>query len=155
VETGAPSRQILAEEDNSPPQEDSPMEKDDDPIQYPPAGEIMPVSKNETFTQALWNVIFVTQSTHWVRVGNHCPNTVAWNEWLKEAKEVAVKHHENVTEEMQRAAAAKNTTVKSIRGKTITRVYEIPFWDPQKRIGELVALHSDDGKEKGTTSESV
>ena len=42
---------------------------------------------NTTFTKALWKAIMVTQSTDWVRNGEHAaPNTAVWNEWLIEAK---------------------------------------------------------------------
>ncbi|KAH7113859.1 hypothetical protein B0J11DRAFT_141694 [Dendryphion nanum] len=46
-------------------------------------------SESQTFTQALWRAIVVTKKTEWVLKSNACPDTDAWQEWLRAAREVA------------------------------------------------------------------
>jgi hypothetical protein len=42
--------------------------------------------KNPTFTDALWNVIAVTKTSRWARVGSVAPNTPQWDVWLEQAE---------------------------------------------------------------------
>ena len=49
-------------------------------------------SKNENFTEALWQAIAITRSTDWVRIGNIAPQTKGWDNWLAEAKKEACKN---------------------------------------------------------------
>lgn len=42
-------------------------------------------SHSETFTQALWKAIVVSKSISWVARSDACPDTKAWQEWLRQA----------------------------------------------------------------------
>lgn len=77
-------------------------------------------SENSTFTQALWRAIVVAKSTDWVIRSNACPDTRAWRAWLNEARNAAVDVRE---------------TEEKIKG---VRTWEIPNWEAQKRLGELL-----------------
>lgn len=48
--------------------------------------------RNETFTEALWKSIAITQSISWVKVAQVAPETEAWDSWLREAEGVALQH---------------------------------------------------------------
>lgn len=45
--------------------------------------------KNETFTQALWKAIAITQSAQWVKNGSIAPHSQGWDAWVLEAEEMA------------------------------------------------------------------
>ena len=45
--------------------------------------------KMETFTDALWKAIAITQTAHWVSVGSIAPVSEGWENWIKEAERVA------------------------------------------------------------------
>ena len=53
---------------------------------------------NDTFTEALWKAIAITQSISWVKVAQIAPSTEAWASWLREAEEVALQHPCHVSE---------------------------------------------------------
>ncbi|CAG5181100.1 uncharacterized protein ALTATR162_LOCUS9593 [Alternaria atra] len=80
-------------------------------------------SENETFTQALWRAICVSKDVGWVRRSDACPETVAWHEWLREAKACS---------EDVRLVEDKGFS----RGK---RMWEVPDWDAQGSLGRLLA----------------
>ncbi|KAL8786882.1 MAG: hypothetical protein Q9213_002513 [Squamulea squamosa] len=40
----------------------------------------------ESFTEALWKAIAITQTAHWVNVGSIAPISKAWDNWIKEAE---------------------------------------------------------------------
>lgn len=74
-------------------------------------------SRNETFTQALWRAIVVARNTDWVLKTNACPDTQAWKDWLREAREKALEN--------------KQAGKDMIDG---VRTWEIPDWDPQAAL---------------------
>ncbi|KAL9040886.1 MAG: hypothetical protein Q9180_001633 [Flavoplaca navasiana] len=43
----------------------------------------------QTFTEALWKAIAITQTAHWVEVGSIAPVSKGWASWIKEAEERA------------------------------------------------------------------
>ena len=88
------------------------------------------VDHNETFTQALWKVIVATKDIDWVKRSAAAPQTEAWDMWLHEAK--------------AQAESAK-TRKQMIDGKPV-KVWNIPDWDPQKELGNAMALHADPNK---------
>ncbi|KAL8926352.1 MAG: hypothetical protein Q9172_001803 [Xanthocarpia lactea] len=45
--------------------------------------------KNETFTEALWKAIAITQTADWVRVGSVAPVSKGWENWIKDAEAMA------------------------------------------------------------------
>jgi hypothetical protein len=86
------------------------------------------VEYNRTFTLALWKVIVATKSVKWIKRSGAAPQTPAWDEWLREAKKWANK--EGFRDE-------------TIGGKAV-RVWEVPSWDPQATLGEMIKKHMDD-----------
>jgi hypothetical protein len=78
-------------------------------------------SENSTFTQALWKAIVVAKNTKWVTKSDACPDTVAWEEWL-------------------RAARACSGDVKLADEERLegVRTWEVPDWDPQTYLSELL-----------------
>lgn len=86
------------------------------------------VELNHTFTQALWKVIVATKNIKWIKRSKAAPRTRAWDEWLRLAKRVA-------------------TTTKfrdEIIGGKVVRVWEVPSWNPQEVLNELIKAHMDD-----------
>lgn len=77
-------------------------------------------SQSPTFTQALWKAIVVSKQTSWVRLSNACPDTPAWQEWLKQAEKQArtVQLVESSEEEL--------------------KTWEIPDWNPQQALVALL-----------------
>ncbi|KAL8995719.1 MAG: hypothetical protein Q9169_004613 [Polycauliona sp. 2 TL-2023] len=43
----------------------------------------------QTFTEALWKAIAITQTAHWVNVGSIAPVSKGWARWIEEAEERA------------------------------------------------------------------
>ncbi|KAL8648809.1 MAG: hypothetical protein Q9226_005837 [Calogaya cf. arnoldii] len=43
----------------------------------------------DTFTEALWKAIAITQTAHWVTVGAIAPVSKGWENWIKDAERVA------------------------------------------------------------------
>lgn len=43
----------------------------------------------DSFTEALWKAIAITQTAHWVPVGRIAPVSKGWDNWIKEAEYVA------------------------------------------------------------------
>lgn len=43
----------------------------------------------QTFTEALWKAIAITQTAHWVEVGSIAPVSKGWASWIKQAEERA------------------------------------------------------------------
>lgn len=91
-------------------------------------------SANKTFTQALWKAIVVAKKTDWVLRSNAAPDTRAWREWLREAREAASK--------------AKPATEQAKGG---IPTWEIPGWDPQ---AHLVSLLNEQAKEDEKKAEA-
>ncbi|CAI6340996.1 unnamed protein product [Periconia digitata] len=86
-------------------------------------------SVNDTFTQALWRAIVVTKNTDWVMRSNACPKTAAWKQWLEEAKEASL--------------SAREPSRERTPG---TKVWQVPKWDAQKRLGSLLASQAHNDK---------
>ena len=82
-------------------------------------------SENKTFTQALWKAIVVSKSIKWVRIGDACPQTEAWNEWLRQA--------EACSKDMGLAEKEMEPGVKTWNVPTLDE------WDPQKALGQLLS----------------
>jgi hypothetical protein len=93
-------------------------------------------SRNEakpTFTQALWKAIVLSKSIDWVRHSNACPDTEAWNEWLRQAL-VQAQSKDAAPKEL-RNKAPKHLQVD---GKESVVTWEVPDWNPQKVLGDLL-----------------
>lgn len=84
-------------------------------------------SENKTFTQALWRAIVVSKSINWVRRSDACPDTSAWKEWLL-------------------AAQACSRDVRLDKERKGVKTWEIPDWNAQKFLGEL--LHEQSERDK-------
>ncbi|KAF1815201.1 hypothetical protein P152DRAFT_471822 [Eremomyces bilateralis CBS 781.70] len=80
------------------------------------------VDHNETFTCALWKAIVATKSIDWVRLDNAAPQTTAWDDWLHEAQKKANDSRYHWDENK-------------------TKVWELPDWDPQAAIRDMMQLH--------------
>lgn len=65
---------------------------------------------SQTFTEALWKAIAITQSKEWVMIANISPVNDAWRRWLNEAGTVAKTSFWNGTEIV------------------------LPDWDPNERL---------------------
>ncbi|KAL6151595.1 hypothetical protein ACJBU6_09544 [Exserohilum turcicum] len=80
-------------------------------------------SRNETFTQALWRAICVSKETDWVKRSSACPDTVAWRDWLREAK-----------------ACSQDVRLIDQPGKfeKEIKIWEVPDWDPQASLIRLL-----------------
>jgi len=86
------------------------------------------VEYNQTFTQALWKVIVVTKNIKWIKRSKAAPRTRAWDEWLRQAK---------------RAARTKGYRKEKI-GNKMVKVWEVPSWNPQGALNELIKMHMGD-----------
>ncbi|KAF2086758.1 hypothetical protein K490DRAFT_43781 [Saccharata proteae CBS 121410] len=75
---------------------------------------------NDSFTQALWKVIVLTQAIQWVARGDAAPRTRVWSYWLEEAIEKAKGHARELEDE-----------------NGITR-WKVPDWDPQQALREAL-----------------
>lgn len=81
-------------------------------------------SLNETFTQALWKAIVVSKSVKWVRRADACPETEAWDEWLRQAEACS--------------RDVRTTDNKSKKGIVTWDVPPTSDWNPQKALGVLL-----------------
>ncbi|KAL2357209.1 hypothetical protein BJ546DRAFT_1058815 [Cryomyces antarcticus] len=72
-----------------------------------------------TFTEALWQAIVVTKSTEWCKTGKAAPTTEAWNQWLHDAEVQA-------------------RTVGQYVDRTPCTTYQLPDWNPQEALRELM-----------------
>jgi len=85
------------------------------------------VDYNETFTQALWKAIVATKDAEWVRRGEVAPQTPAWDEWLVNAQ------------------AKANTAKYYYDERSNTVVWNVPDWDPQQALADLIDKHKKPG----------
>ena len=81
-------------------------------------------------TSALWTAIALTGSARWARTSNIAPNTEAWDQWLKEAEEVALvrwsrRHKTYVPPCLKWKDAQNNTCI------------QLPRWEYGKRLGAI------------------
>jgi hypothetical protein len=81
-------------------------------------------SHSETFTQALWKTIVLAKGTDWVHKSNACPDTDAWKQWLRDAREQARK-----------VSLAENQEI--VNGERVV-TWQVPDWNPQKALGDLL-----------------
>jgi hypothetical protein len=91
-------------------------------------------STKETFTQALWRAIAVSQSAKWVRINEACPKTEAWDAWLVEANKQAKSVREAPKGKLD---PATNQPIKT---------WEIPKWNPQTYLKDLMAEKLEDAE---------
>lgn len=92
-------------------------------------------SVNKTFTQALWKVIVVTKSIDWVKRGEAAPDTTAWRRWLLDAK-----HKASTVNTLSRDKFPDVTT------------WEVPNWDPQQHLKELLAEQAFEDEKKASVN---
>jgi hypothetical protein len=78
-------------------------------------------SENTTFTQALWKAIVVAKNTSWVKKSDACPDTRAWQDWLNAAR-----------------ACSKDVKLADMEKLHGVRTWEVPDWDPQAYLAELL-----------------
>jgi hypothetical protein len=78
-------------------------------------------SENDTFTQALWKAIVVAKNTSWVKNSDACPDTQTWQDWLNAARACS--------------GDAKLADKEKLEG---VRTWEVPNWDPQSYLVELL-----------------
>lgn len=97
-------------------------------------------SENQTFTQALWRAIVVTKKTEWVLKSNACPDTEAWQEWLRAAREVA-----------------KDVGLSKEEAMPGVKTWDVPKeWDAQKYLGQVLREQAEkDSKRINETVEEV
>jgi hypothetical protein len=74
---------------------------------------------NQTFTWALWKAIIATKQIGWIRWSNATPHSRAWDQWLRIA--------------LEKAQTASFTCEDGVK------VWEVPEWDPQACLSELLA----------------
>ena len=74
------------------------------------------VDLNSDYTWAVWKAILVTKETNWVETSGAIPNTDAWKDWLREARDKAAE------------AKVRYETIGGVEVK----VFEHPKWDPKK-----------------------
>lgn len=74
------------------------------------------VDYNSDYTWAVWKAILVTKETSWAEISAAIPNTQAWKNWMREARDKA-------TEAKVRYEKIGGVEVK---------VFEHPKWDPKK-----------------------
>ncbi|KAH6641987.1 hypothetical protein C7974DRAFT_301350 [Boeremia exigua] len=86
-----------------------------------------PYSKSKSFTEALWKAIVASKDATWVRRGDHCPETKAWDDWLSEAKNCS-RDYSMLEEKEKKEHERKN-------GLTI---WEIPPWNPSVYFQSLM-----------------
>lgn len=99
---------------------------DIDPGSSQNLGDKRKTNISKTFTEALWKVIAVTRTTRWVRTNQAAPKTGAWDDWLREAKEVAQANPHPQDEEVHHVT--------------------IPDWDYHGRFKAIHALPEHDTK---------
>jgi hypothetical protein len=92
-----------------------------------------PYSKSKTFTEALWKAIVASKDTDWVRRKDHCPHTVAWDEWLQEAKDCTTDFWSPMEEEDKDA---------DHKGNGLT-TWAIPPWDPSANLQRILKKYKD------------
>ncbi|GME23953.1 hypothetical protein BKCO1_5800021 [Neofusicoccum parvum] len=46
-------------------------------------------TESDSFAQALWKTVVLTKGTDWIQLGDVAPRTASWDQWLREAKEMA------------------------------------------------------------------
>lgn len=74
---------------------------------------------NQTFTRALWKAIVATKHIGWVKHSNATPLSKAWDQWLRLALEQARTASWHMEEGV--------------------KVWDVPNWDPQRTLGDLLA----------------
>jgi hypothetical protein len=91
-------------------------------------------SENATFTQALWKTIVVAKNTTWVGKSDACPDTPAWQEWLRSAHACS--------------RDCKTADKEKLDG---VKTWEVPDWDPQSALADLLDLQAKTDDKRMTT----
>lgn len=84
-------------------------------------------SRSRTFTQALWKAIVVSKNTRWVVKSDACPDTPAWQQWLRDAEKCS--------------KGVSFAEENNVRGVT---TWAIPDWDPQRHLKDLLEEQAKD-----------
>ena len=74
------------------------------------------VDLNPDYTSAVWKAILVTKETLWAETSGAIPNTPAWRDWMREARDKAVD---------------AKVRYEKIGGVEV-KVFEHPKWDPKQ-----------------------
>lgn len=74
------------------------------------------VDYNSDYTWAVWKAILVTKETNWAEISGAIPNTHAWRDWMREARDQA------------RQAKIRYENIGGVEVK----VFEHPKWDPKR-----------------------
>ncbi|KAF2659626.1 hypothetical protein K491DRAFT_590657 [Lophiostoma macrostomum CBS 122681] len=93
-------------------------------------------AEKPTFTQALWKAIVLSKSKDWVRQSNACPDTDAWNEWLGQALEQAQSKGE--APRRREGKRLQKKLPKHLQREDGVVTWEVPDWNPQKVLGDLL-----------------
>ncbi|KAL9126118.1 MAG: hypothetical protein Q9217_004779 [Psora testacea] len=80
---------------------------------------------NESFTQALWKAIAITQSVDWVKNGQVAPVSEGWERWVDMAGDTACR-------EMERAAVY--STVDDDLKDAKPPIRSLPDWNPEQAL---------------------
>lgn len=84
--------------------------------------EYLDGERNETFTEALWKTIAITQTISWVKIAQVAPETEAWGNWLREAEEASIHNPCHMSEK--------------------ANVMVFPDWDCQKALNHYLNPNS-------------
>ena len=84
---------------------------------------------NETFTNALWKAIAVTQSVEWVKLAQVAPVSEGWKKWVDMAEAAVYMEKERSDIE----GSAENEKEDEMVG-----IRPLPHWDPEKALTECL-----------------
>lgn len=82
---------------------------------------------HETFTQALWKAIAITQSVEWVKNGQIAPVSKAWKDWVDKAGEVVERHKERLEAEGWSGEDSDNEKAR-----------KLPDWDFEQALTDFL-----------------
>jgi hypothetical protein len=98
-------------------------------------------SHNQTFTQALWKTIVLAKGIEWVHKSNACPDTDAWRQWLRDARDHA------------RSVSKAEKGEIGLNGEEVV-TWRVPEWNPQKALADLLNEQAQ-RDEKALTKEGI
>lgn len=84
---------------------------------------------HDSFTQALWKAIAISQSTQWVKHGQVAPLSEAWKRWVDVADDMVHKEKERLG-----AEGRIEDWIDEGNGK----VRALPVWDAEQALTELL-----------------
>lgn len=82
---------------------------------------------HESFTQALWKAIAITESVEWVKIGQIAPVSEAWKAWVDMAGDIVEKEKERLEAEGLSGDGSGDE-----KGRTL------PFWDAELALTEFL-----------------